>query len=371
MAKAFDKVNHGLLLLKLRSVGVGSTELEWFRSYLSDRSISTAVDGVHSAAKSISSGVPQGSVLGPLLFIIFYRDLPSITSSATAMFADDTQLHDKCAVSLTEQCTCRVQQDMPKISEWAKHWDTTFNASKSAHMLFALRRNNGYSSPALALDCTVVPFVRRTRHLGVIITDNLSWSDHIATVLQRQQFHMFALKRLAQRRNSGQIVKKLYIGLIRPALEYASAVWDSCTKQDCLALERAQLSIARSVLCCSRRAHHNWEVLEKIGWPTLAWRRRRTKLLLLWDLLHGRGPPSLANHVSKPLSDRCTFTFRNGSSLELPLCKTQHRLNSFLPATIASYNSLPPPVISCTSRSLFLDALDEHFCPDKYHFGLS
>ena len=116
MAKAFEKVNHSLLLLKLRSVGLQSTELAWFKSYLTGRSICTAVDGVHSAAKYISSGVPQGSVLGPLLFIIFYRDLPSITSSETAMFADDTQLHARCTFFSTDwpavHLSCKVQDDL-------------------------------------------------------------------------------------------------------------------------------------------------------------------------------------------------------------------------------------------------------------------
>ena len=95
MAKAFDKVNHDLLH-KLRSVGVYSLELKWFSSYLHGRSISTVVEGVKSSRSCISSGVPQGSVLGPLLFLIYYRDLPSVTSSSTAMFADDTQLYDRC-----------------------------------------------------------------------------------------------------------------------------------------------------------------------------------------------------------------------------------------------------------------------------------
>ena len=91
------------------------------------------------------------------------------------------------------------------------------------------------------------------------------------------------------------MVKKLYIGLVRPAFQYASAVWDNCTQQDHLALERAQLSIARSILHCPRRTSHNWEVLKKIVWPTLVWRRRRYKLMLLWHLLHGRVHQVLLN----------------------------------------------------------------------------
>ena len=168
-------------------------ELTWFKSYLTGRSICTAVEGVHSAAKYISSGVPQGSVLGPLLFIIFYRDLPSITSSETAMFADDTQLHDRCTFFSTGLCTCKVQDDLRTISEWAKWWDTTFNAAKSSHMLLTLRkgRSRDPSRPVLTLDSVLVPLVEHTRHLGVILTSNLSWSDHVNSLLQRQKFNIF------------------------------------------------------------------------------------------------------------------------------------------------------------------------------------
>ena len=289
------------------------------------------------------------------------------------MFADDTQLHDRCTFFSTGLCTCKVQDVLRTISEWAKCWDTTFNAAKSSHMLLTLRkcRSRDPSRPVLTLDSVLVLLVEHTRHLGVILTSNLSWSDHVNSLLQRQRFNIFLLKRLAQRRNSNEVVKKLYIGLVCPAFEYASAVWENCTQQDRLALERAQLSIARSILRCPRRTSHNWEVLKKIDWPTLSWRRRRYKLMLLWDLLHGRGPPNLVKHIPKPVSDRCNFALRNACSIETPLCRTSHRSNSFLPASIALFNSLPLSVLSCTSRSMFFTELNKHFSHDKFTFGLT
>ena len=124
MAKAFDRVNHSLLALKLRSVGVYGVELEWFDSYLCGRSICTNVEGVQSSMQSISSGVPQGSILGPLLFIIFYRDLPAVSTSKTVicMFADDTLMHDCCkgvpaTSSSASVCTCSLSRDLQLISD--------------------------------------------------------------------------------------------------------------------------------------------------------------------------------------------------------------------------------------------------------------
>ena len=246
MAKAFDKVNHDLLLRKLRSVGVYSLELKWFSSYLHGRSISTVVEGVKSSPSRISSGVPRGSVLGPLLFLVYYRDLPSVTSSSTAMFADDTQLYDRCLNS-PNQCNCRISEDLERNSNWANQWDTTFNASKSMHMFFNLRQPKTGTSPILTLGAVEIPFTERTRHLGVVLTSSLKWTDHVQSLIRKQSFHVFVLKRLAQRRNSAAIVKRLFVGLVRPALEYASPVWDGCPKRDCVALERIQLAVARAV----------------------------------------------------------------------------------------------------------------------------
>ena len=152
---------------------------------------------------------------------------------------------------------------------------------------------------------------------------------------------------------------------------YASPVWDGCPKRDCVALERIQLAVARAVLRCSRRDVSNTETLRRIGWPTLAWRRRRQKLSVLWDLLQQRGPPKLCDKVPRTAAQRCDYSLRNSSSPAIPLCRTFHRQNSFLPASLALFNSLPASVTSCSSKSAFLSALDKYFLPDKFNFGLS
>ena len=149
------------------------------------------------------------------------------------------------------------------------------------HMFFNLRQPKTGTSPILTLGAVEIPFTERTRHLGVVLTSSLKWMDHVQSLIRKQSFHVFVLKRLAQRRNSAAIVKRPFVGLVRPALEYASPVWDGCPNRDCVALERIQLAIARAVLRCSRRDVSNTETLHRIGWPTLAWRRRRQKLSVL------------------------------------------------------------------------------------------
>ena len=149
--------------------------------------------------------------------------------------------------------------------------------------------------------------------------------------------------------------------------EYASSLWDGCLRRDRIALERVQLAFARSVLRCPRQDRHNWEVLRQIGWPTLAWRRRRNKLLFLWDLLNKQGPPDLASGIPKLADERADYSLRD-PSLAFPRCLTSQRLKSFLPASIELFNSLPAPVSSCSSRSSFLFALDRHALLKRHLF---
>ncbi len=179
------------------------------------------------------------------------------------------------------------------------------------------------------------------------------------------------LKRLAHRPGAANVVKRLYLGLVRPSMEYAAPVWDDCSKRDAMSLERVQLAVARAILRCSRRDTHNKEVLRKIGWSTLAWRRRRFKALLLWDLLHSGGPPSLQAQVPPSVSVRSSYSFRNSLSIAFPVCHSSRRLNCFLPSSIALFNSLPSSVSSCSCRSTFLRALDSHFVDDKFSLGLT
>ena len=162
----------------------------------------------------------------------------------------------------------------------------------------------------------------------------------------------------------------MYLGLLRPVLEYASPVWDSCLKADAVALERVQLAIARAILHMSRSHESNRDVLQTIGWPTLAWRRRRYKLLLLWKLLHGDGPPPLQDHIPATAAMRTSYSLRNRLNLAFPTCSTQRRLKTFLPSATGIWNSLPTSVSSCSSVGSFLRHLDSHFSSDKFSLGL-
>ena len=191
------------------------------------------------------------------LFIVYYRRLPSVVSSSCAMFADDTLMYDHCSGINNDSSCCRLGNDVPRLDTWVSEWSTTFNASKSAHMLITgNRRLRNFSRPvsSLSISADVTPLVKSTVHLGICLPSTLSWSEHITRLIHRVQFKVFTLKRLVRRFGSESLVTRLFLSLVRPSLEYAAPAWDSCSKHDDMSLERVQLSVARAILCISRRS---------------------------------------------------------------------------------------------------------------------
>ena len=147
----------------------------------------------------------------------------------------------------------------------------------------------------------------------------------------------------------------LYTALLGPCLEYSTAVWDNCSAHDAYSLERIQLSLARSAAAlhmhCSAHSLSKSSPLQILNWPTLAWRRRRSKLILFWQLVHGLGPPPLRKLSF--VSSRCSYNLRNSNSPEVPSCSGSSHLSSFLPSCCLLWNRLPVSITSCSSLSSF------------------
>ena len=164
-AKAFDRVNHADLLSKLAEIGVRGPALKWFHCYFTGRRISTKVDGVLYDQAEITSGVPQGSILGPLLFLIYFKDIPAVVRATSALFADDTLLYwGDCMGDRSTPC-CGIQDDLDCLSKWATASGVRFNASKSAELCLG----NCLPICPIELDGSVVPRASAQLHLGVHI----------------------------------------------------------------------------------------------------------------------------------------------------------------------------------------------------------
>ena len=379
VAKAFDRVDHDLLLLKLRAVGFAESAVKWVGSYLKGRAICTAVGSFKSELKPISSGVPQGSVLGPLLFIIFFADLPEAVKSTSTMYADDTLLYDvNCQYrdvarqsyppEVGTECTCMVAADTSALCGWAQNNNTIFNAAKSASMVISRSRDSAVGE--LHLDGDTIPCCETTSHLGVRLSSRLTWSAHIESLVSKTASRITLIKWMAYRlRLPCAVISRCYLSLVRPMLEYASPVWKNCRKRDARALEKVQLQAAPAAWHGFPRLTDT-DTLKQLNWPTLAWRRRLCCLLLFWKLRNHCGPPQLENMLPPVLGARTDHGLRKRLNFEVPLTRTQAHSQTFLPSTVVLWNDLPSDIQSCSSLGCFRSALCRHYSHDRFSFGL-
>ena len=227
LKKAFDTVDHAIILSKLNAYGIGS---EWFKSYLSDRNQKCFVNGFLSPNRSLSCGIPQGTILGPLLFLIYINDLPNcLEHSQARMYADDTHL--TLASNNVRDINQNLNQDLVNVSEWLIANKLTLNQSKTEFMLIGSRQRLCTLSPLPSLEIDGIPVnqVSLTKSLGVLIDENLSWNMHINKLIKKIASSIGAIKRLRPF-VPFTTLQYIYNSLVQPHFNYCCVVWDNCNK---------------------------------------------------------------------------------------------------------------------------------------------
>ena len=182
ISKAFDKVWHDGLLFKLDSNGVKGKLLKLIKSYLGDRKQRVVLNGSVSEFLNILSGVPQGSILGPLFFLVFLNDIIDNIKCHISLFADDTSLLSIAKSWMAVEAELNLA--LTKVNIWAQKWLVTFNATKTVYMTFS--NSSGRNDLNLALNNVKIEKVNCYKHLGIILNDRLSWTDHIEFVCKKQ-----------------------------------------------------------------------------------------------------------------------------------------------------------------------------------------
>ena len=287
--------------------------------------------------------------------------------SSCALFADYTLAYScNCKPRNAPCCAPSHQSDVNMIYDWSLKWNTIFNAMKSQHMIIVGRCQECVTNFHLSIDGKEILPVSDTKHLGVHLSCNLSWSVHISKLVKLVSPKIVVLKCLAYRAQlSPAVLSLLYKTLARSRLEFASVVWDDCSAEDARTLKKTQLSLARAVLPDSKKQ----ELLATLDWSTLPWRRQRSNAIYFWHLVNGRGPPILANHLPTSVRARCKYLMCNPclSSLLFVLAA---RCRSFIRSAAYVWNSLPVHISSETSPACCTRSLDSHFSADRFLFGL-
>ena len=209
-SKAFDKVSHSKLLLKLHAHGVRNNTLRWIKAFLYGRSQTVVIDGERSAQVPVTSGVPQGSVLGPILFLLYINDLPNDIKSKVHLFADDTAVY----LTVNSQDDChQLQKDLDSLQKWEHTWEMDFNPSKC--QVVHISKSRHPVRFLYTLHDQVLEAVDHARYLGVDFSANLSWNHHINRVTAKANQTMGFLRRNIKVRHEG-IREAAYRTLVRP-----------------------------------------------------------------------------------------------------------------------------------------------------------
>ena len=178
----------------------------------------------------LHAGVPQGSVLGPLLFLVYINDISDDIQTPPYLFADDTSLFCPVLNGDIHSAVAQLNSDLGKVSEWAKKWLVKISESKTVAMLFSRKKYHAYNIP-LKLGSSTIATVHEHKHLGLLFTTTLSWSMHIQTQVSRCNKLLGLMKRFKYRW-SRRALETCYISYVRPVIEYCNIVYDGCTIAD-------------------------------------------------------------------------------------------------------------------------------------------
>lgn len=333
-SKAFDRVWHKGLLHKLNAYGIVGNLYNWFRNYLSDRKQKVICKSSASSLLEVSAGVPQGSVLGPLLFLIYINDIGENLESLTQMFADDTSLN--YSNDNPREIQNVINRDLEAMNKWSQQWLMQFNPDKTEIMVFSnIDKENELT---FSLNDQIIPVKQNHKHLGITLSDDAKWTSHINDMIKNITKHLNMLRKVKYRL-SGYNIFKLYTVFIRPLFEYSCEVWDNCGVVNSNRLEKLQLEAARIItgLPTFTSSDH---LYRESGLEPLSIRRQRRKLQLFYNIQSGNAPNYLKNLLPPTIQSTTNYPLRNGSDLIVPFCRLSLTAESFIPSTVREWNKL-------------------------------
>ena len=347
-AKAFDKVPHRRLLHKLEYYGIRGSTHKWINSWLSGRTQQVVLDGQASDPVPVLSGVPQGSVLGPVLFLLFINDLPDNIRSSVRLFADDCVLYRN--IHSLQDCLT-LQEDLTSLGQWEADWQMKFNVAKCHSMRVTRHQYHKQILFDYSLHNQTLENVQSAKYLGITITDNMDWGQHVSEISSKATKTLGFLRRnLAFAPRSTKEVA--YKTLVRPKLEYAAPIWSPHLKLQINQIEKVQRTAARWTCRRWRNTSSVGEMLDELDWPSLEARRDQSSLLLFHKIHCGAVSIEKDKYMTPAHSLKTT---RSSHSAQYRRHQTYSDAlkNSFFPRTIPHWNSLPPSVANAQSTEEF------------------
>ena len=304
------------------------------------------LDGVSSEAVSVDLGVPQGTVLGPRLFLFYINDLQSRLTSKVRLFADDTIIYLTIA---NEDDASTLQEDLNKLGQWENEWCMKFHPDKCN----VLRVTNKTKKTEVSyhLHGHTLELVKSAKYLGLTITNKLQWDQHINNITAKANTGTtLGFLRRDLKIPSIRIKEQAYQTLVRPLVEYASTVWNPYTKTEINKIEAVQRREARYVVNNERNRSSVSNMLQRLKWRPLANRRKDARLMMMYKIDRELVSITKENRLIPPCR-RSRNTHNRAFQLES--CRIDTRKMSFFPRTVRDCNLLPPNIVELDTPAAF------------------
>ena len=344
--KAFDKVPHQRLITKLKSHGMENSIINWIEQWLTDRRQRVVIDGEVSSWKSVLSGVPQGSVLGPILFLVYINDLEEGVTGKILKFADDTKLFTKTKEIGDKQ---NVQDAIDKLVKWSEKWQMLFNFGKCK----CLHIGPVNASMIYEMGGTILSITVKEKDLGVTMNANMKVSEQYRIVASKGNQVLGMIRRNITY-NDKSLIVPLYKTIVRPHLEYCIQAWSPNLRKDIDMLEKIQRRETK--LIPGLRDLRYEERLKECGLTTLETRRLRGDQIEVFKILNGY----------ENIDSNIFFEIKEGKITrghDYTLVKKQSRLDvrkySFSQRTISVWNKLSTDCVHASSVNMFKNKTDK------------
>ena len=313
LEKAFDTVNHNILLKKMEHYGIRGVANLWFASYLSSRKQKVKLDNAYSDYLNITCGVPQGSILGPLLFLIYINDMCNAVKHSTIHhFADDTNL--LCSDKDPAIIRLKVNEDLKLIFEWLCSNRLSLNVSKTEFIIFKPPRKNLKKRITLKLNGVTLYESNKIKYLGIIMDDRLTWKHHISELskkLSKSIGVIYKMRKLCHQR----VQLSLYFSLVHSYLNYGTCVWGNAAENYLNKIRILQKKVIRIISNAEFNDHSSplFKALKVLKFDDI---RKMQFACLMWEFDHGNLPKCFNNYFEK-VSDTHKYATRNSTSGKL------------------------------------------------------
>jgi len=366
LSAAFDTIDHSILLTRLSSTfGLTGSALNLLTSYLSDRFQTVSINSHSSSPSPMTTGVPQGSVLGPLLFSLYTTPLSFIISSTPIsyhFYADDTQLYLSFNASNSDHSLTLLSSTLNSVHNWLTANRLSVNPSKTEYLIIGTPQQRAkLSSSSINFHTTTISPTDSTRNLGVIFDQDLSHKQHISAVCKASYYQIRQLRQIRSSLDKNSAIV-LANSLVSSKLDYCNSLFYGLPDVSLNRLQKVQNALARVVVPSVKRNHHITPTLKMLHWLPIRQRILFKIASLTYKSLHSSQPTYLLELIT-PHTPTRNLRSADKHLLTIPHIPSANGRRSFSFASPTIWNSLPCSLRASSSLSLFLSGLKTHLFP--------